>query len=275
MALSRKNPTASGEQELALFNDASAGTVSTQFAPAAGQTGGKTKYKRLQVERIWLRALFEMVCIITAIVLCCVLIVSNYEKSYADYTRKYTADNTLQLAHSLAGMADKGAISLEEGERRDYAADSISGQLDNCFISEDMLYSGAIYKVDGEEITLFASSEKYVPTMTENKIIGSEGENGAQLAALLDAAALGEEQSVTIDDVYLSLVPRRDSDGLVYSIVAASTTYRTSLDYPSIVRGRLVWISIVCSVLIIVYYSISAARSEKKRQKATGKDVVN
>lgn len=245
----------------------------TKFAEIPDSTVS-SKYKRLQVNRIWFRTLIEMVCIITALILCCTLIITRYEDSFEGYTRKHIADNNLQLAHFISSMADTGAAALEDDARREYAQSQLSSQLDNCFISEDMLYSAAVYRVNGEEIELFASSSEYTAALQEGSIIDEEGIAGEQLSDLLNTAACGEEVSAAIGDIYLSLVPRTDSDGLVHSIGVASTTYRASLDYPSIVRRRLVWISVVCSLLIIIYYSISAARSEKKRQKAGGKDVV-
>ena len=274
MKLGKKWQPEPEAQGLAVVSEENASALSTDFAPKP-ERAKTAKYKRLQVENIWLRAVCEMAAIITAIVLCCVLIISNYEKSFAEHTRLYTAENTMQIAHSLSSIADRTSLSVEDAERREYAADRISAQLDSCFISEDMLYCGAVYKVDGENIELFAASEQYPTALTDNGLLDEEGAPIKELAQILDAASLGEEQSVAIDDVYIALVPLTDEDGLVYSIVAASTTYRTSLDYPSIVRTRVVWISIVCSVLIILYYSISAARSEKKRQNASGKDVVN
>ncbi|MBQ4312687.1 MAG: hypothetical protein IJC18_00630 [Clostridia bacterium] len=228
----------------------------------------KQRYRRLQVRNIWLRTVFELAAIILAIVVCTTMIVSTYEDSYRAATRQNASDNAVQLARSISAVADAQSLAVDESDR-EYVVSRYEDILDSCFIGEDMLYSGAVYTVSGSDCTLFAASEGYYQTVSDNKLASGESYKPAKsLRASFEAAANGEEVSTSVKDVYLAFRPVSHSFGeKPYAVIVASVEYRDSMEYPSLVKSRLTLISVISAVLILVYYLVSAAISEHKKRK--------
>ena len=127
----------------------------------------KSSYKRLQVDKIWLRTVFEIIAIILAIVVCGKMVVTNYEESYAAATRKSAEESSMQLAHSVAGAVNCEALAIEDDDRLDYAAQRTKDLLESCFISGDMLFSGAVYRVTADGAQIFAATDQFLKTLED------------------------------------------------------------------------------------------------------------
>ncbi len=219
----------------------------------------KQKYRRLQVENIALRTVFEIVVLIAAIVISCVTVINSYEKSYEESSTETAHMSAMQLAHNISALADAKALGLENAERRDWAQEMLSGQLDQIFLSEDIQYSGGIFTVENFTAELFASSALY------GRLYTSAAENEDFAAALAQAAA-GAGGTVCIGDTYIALEPVTDPDsGAIYAVSSAAIDYRSSTEFDSPVRNRIVLISVVSGVLILAYFAISGVRSERKK----------
>lgn len=221
----------------------------------------KQKYRRLQVDNIVLRTIIEIVLLVTAVIISCVVVINSYEQSYAKATTVSFGESARQLAHSIAGAADIEALGVENVDRRAYVEERYSELLDSCFISEDISYSGAIYSVGETNVTLFAASTDF------NKSFGGEeNEFAGELEKGLKAAASGDTVELMLGDACVALEPvRNEKTGEIYAVAAAVADHRSSTEFDSPVKDRLVLISIVSGVLILVYFVISGARSEKKK----------
>ena len=231
-----------------------------------------SKYRRLQVDRIWTRAFFEIAAIIAAIAICTSIVVSGYERSYAAYSNDYTTDNARQLARSVALLADRDTVDMANAERSEYAAEQYSRLLDECFISNDGVYSGAIYRVVGGQPISFAQSSGYAGSLRDAGLMDRSGSDYGALKSVvrdhISAASVGRASYEAFGDTYMAFEPVTGSAGeSPYAVVVTQVSYRDSTDRDGAVRSRLIWISIVCGGLIIIYYLISAARSKHKTQK--------
>jgi len=219
----------------------------------------KQKYRRLQVDNIALRTVFEIAALIIAIIICCTAVISSYEASYASSTTDTASLSAMQLAHNISAVAEPEALKTENAERRDYIKTAYSQQLEKCFISEDVQYSGGIYAVNESEIELFSASAAY------DAVYKKYSEQSDFTDALLLAAA-GERTSINIDDNYIAFYPVTDKNtGAIYAISSASVDNRSSTEFDSPVKDRIVLISVVSGVLIIAYFAISGVRSERKK----------
>ncbi len=228
----------------------------------------RPRYKRLQVRRIWLRALLEIAAVMIAIVVCSAVVVSSYEHSFSEQTKRFTADNTAQLARSIAGLVERDMLTLTQPERSEYVAERYAEQLNDTFISEDFIYSGAFYKVSGDRWELFSQSDSYTKTLEDAKLIDDGGKYINALSQCIDSASVGKELSGTFDDVYMTFVPVFDNTSdMPYAIAVASVAYRDSISYAGDVRKRITYIAIISGILIITYYLVSAARSQKRTNR--------
>lgn len=227
----------------------------------------KQKYRRLQVENIWLRTVGEIVALIAAITVCSLMIVSSYEESYAQAASRTAQEDSLRLAGSVSVLAESELINVSEPERSEFIRQHCSEKLSGIFLEEDLLYSGAIYYVGGDSGGLFASSSMYLPTLAQHGLLKEDNTVSDELRSCIAAAASGNAQSVVFDNVYMSFVPCYDDSGL-YAIAASAVTYRDSMEYDSLVKDRIIQISIVSGILIIAYYCVSAARSYSLRKIA-------
>lgn len=227
----------------------------------------KQKYRRLQVEHIWLRTVGEIIALIAAITICSLMIVSGYEESYSEAASRTAREDSLRLAESVGALAESELINVSEPERSAFIKEHCSEMLSGIFLEEDLLYSGAIYYVDDTSGGLFASSSMYLSTLAEHGLLKADGTVSDELRSNISAAAAGTAQSAVLDNVYMSFVPCYDDSGL-FAIAASAVTYRESMEYDSLVKDRIIQISIVSGILIIAYYCISAARSYAHRKKA-------
>ncbi len=233
---------------------------------------GKQQYRRLQVKNVWARTAFEIVAIVFAIVFCCVTIVSAYEKTYAQAAEQSAGDSAVQLAHSLSHLVDRDAVSIEDKDRRDYVAGVYTRQLESCFIAEDVLYTGAVYVMTDSQPTVYAAAGRYDETLAAHGLT-VKGEDGTvslsdDIALALRSAFTGIESVVKHGDVCIAFVPTADEDSsMPYAVTAVSVVHRDSFEYNSTVSGRIVIISLVVGVLIVGYYLISAAITERNRIK--------
>lgn len=226
----------------------------------------KSTYKRLQVDKIWLRTIFEIIAIILAIVVCGNMVVSNYEESYAAATRKSAEKSSMQLAHSISGVVSCDALAIEDDSRLDYAAQRTKELLESCFISGDMLFSGAVYRVTPDGAESFASTDQFVKTLEDQRLM-SDGKPVQSLMDNIERAISGEEGSASTESAYFSFVPVNDADGTPSAVVVTAVEFRDSLEYQSTVRKRLTMISVVSGALILIYYCISAALSQSRKKK--------
>lgn len=236
-----------------------------------------SRYRRLQVDRIWTRAFFEIAAIIAAIAICTSIVVSGYERSYAAYSDDYTTDNARQLARSVALLADRDTVDMANAERAEYAAEQYSRLLDECFIGKDGIYSGAIYRVIGGQPIFFAQSSGYSSSLKSSGLMDRSGSDygalNAEIRDRISAASVGRASYQAFGDTYMAFEPVSDNTSdTPYAVVVTQVAYRDSTDRDGDVRSRLIWISLVCGTLIVIYYLISAARSQSKTQKG---DTVN
>lgn len=220
----------------------------------------KQKYRRLQVENIALRTVVEIVLLVIAIVICGTAVVKSYEKSYAGATVENAGLNAMQLAHNISAMADPKALKTDNVDRRDYVQENYSRQLENCFIDEDIEYSGGIYMIKEGDISLFASSSAY------KELLASLGDS-QDINEALQIAAAGQQTSIHIDDTYIAFWPITDLEdgGKVCAISSAAIDYRSATEFDSPVKSRIVLISVVSGVLILAYFAVSAVRSERRK----------
>ncbi len=219
----------------------------------------KQKYRRLQVENIALRTVFEIVMLIAATVICCVAVINNYENSYAHSSTDTAELSAMQLAHNISVIADRDALMTENADRREYVSQVLCMQLEKCFIGDDVQYSGGIFTVDNSDIELFASSDAF------GKLYANLSENTEFTNALLLASA-GEQVNINIGDTYIALYPIADKNSaFTYAISSAAVDFRSSTEFDSPVKNRIVLISIVSGLLILGYFTISGIRSERKK----------
>jgi len=219
----------------------------------------KQKYRRLQVVNIKLRTFFEIVALIAAIIVCCSAVIRSYEDSYAHATTDTAEASAMQLAHNISGIADPVLLATDNVTRREFVMENYSQQLENCFIGEDVQYSGGIFAVNEGEIQLFAKNGAY------GTLYEATGASDEFSEALLLAVA-GEKTSINSGDTYIAFYPVIDEEtGIVCAVSSAAVDYRASTEFDSPVKNRIVLISLVSSGLILLYFTISAARSEKKK----------
>lgn len=226
---------------------------------------GKQRYRRLQVKNVWARTAFEIVAIVFAMIFCCVTIVSAYEKTYSEAAAGSAKENALQLAHSISHLVTRDAVEMEDKERREYVAGVYAGQLESCFIQEDVLYTGAVYVLTDSQPAIYAAADRYAETL---EVFGAAEDGMARLDAAVRDAFTGIESVVVEGDVCVALVPvADDSDSTPYTVTAVSVFNRDSFDYNSTVRGRITIISVVVGAIIVGYYLASAYITEKKRTR--------
>lgn len=230
--------------------------------------GHGSRYRRLQVDRIWARTFFEIAAIITAIVICSSIVVSGYEKSYAAYSSDYTTDNARQLARSVSLIANRDTLEIADPARSQYAAEQYSKLLDDCFLSGDNTYSGAIYRVFSGQSILFAESSRYIPALRGAGLASRDGTLAYGVQQYLDAAAAGRASYQSFGDTYMAFEPVfEEGSDVPYAVVVTQVMYQNSVTRDGDVRKRLIQISTVCGGLILIYYCISAARSKSKTRK--------
>ena len=229
----------------------------------------RQRYRRLQVDRIWGRAWLEILAIIISIIVCCSVVVSGYESSYSDYSSDFTTDNARQLAHSVSMLLQKSSIDIEAPERAEYAGGLYSELLDQCFVN-DATYSGAIYRVTPDGAVSFAESSGYAGALGEGRLTTRDGALKPEIADRINDAASGKSSYGAFgadEGSYMAFEPVCDPDtNLPYAVVVTQVLHRSSVERGSVVTKRLVWISIVCGILIIIYYLISAARSQSRNK---------
>ncbi len=222
----------------------------------------KQKYRRLQVENIKLRTLFEIITLIIAIVISCVVVINSYEKSYKEAIISSFEDSARQLVHSVSSVADRDAVGVENADRRAYVMQRYSDILDTCFIEEDVQYSGAIYSVGETNASLFSASADYAANIDN----GAESPYAEDIVKCLKSAASGDSVTVMLDDTCLALEPVKDSEtGEIYAVAAVAVDHRSSTEFNSPVKNRLGLISVVSGVLIVIYFAVSGARSQRKK----------
>lgn len=231
------------------------------------------RYRRLQVENVYLRTALEIAAIVLAIVFCAATVISSYEAVYSNATMRNTSENALQLAHSISGLLDRESSQNTEEKAGEYLSERYTKALDSCFLGEDLIYSGAIYVIRGGELSLFAASAGY-KSVVEDYGLSDEATPGGlsgEFEQGLQTAATGGESVAEKSDICVAFVPVcEQGDDLPYAIAAVSVARRDSLEYDSIVKGRLIAISVVSAILIIGYYLASAFISDRgsKKQKA-------
>lgn len=222
----------------------------------------KQKYRRLQVENIALRTVFEIVALILAVVISCSVVIRSYEKVYAESAVGDAAHNAQQLAYSISGAVDAELLSTENIERREYVMEQYSEMLDSSFIGEDVQYSGAIYAVGEQSVSLFAASEAFDEIIPS----GEDSENSETINDALARAAAGEKTDIAVGNGCVAFYPVTDEEtGKIIAVSAGAVDYRLSMEFDSPVKQRIVLISIVSGLLILAYFTISGIRSEKKK----------
>lgn len=222
----------------------------------------KQKYRRLQVDNIALRTVFEIVALILAVIISCSVVIRSYEKVYAVSAVGDAEHNAHQLAYSVSGAVDAEAIGTENAERREYVIKQYNNMLENSFIGEDVQYSGAIYAVGEQSITLFASSSAFGEIVNPD----ADSDNAEIINEALKRAAAGEKNSIAIGSGCVAFYPVTDEEtGKVIAISAGAVDYRQSMEFDSPVKQRIVLISVVSGLLILAYFTISGIRSEKKK----------
>ena len=121
--------------------------------------------------------------------------------------------------------------------------------------------------VGGQPIA-FAQSSGYTDALRRSKLVAGDGSLKYAVRKQLDAASVGRASYETYGDTYMAFEPVFDNGSDVpYAVVVTQIAYRDSMARDSAVRSRLIWISIVCGGLIVIYYLISAARSQSKTKK--------
>lgn len=230
---------------------------------------GRQRYRRLQVENVWVRMAFELLAIIFAITFCCVTIVSAYEATYSEATQSNTIDYAMQLGHSVSGLVGREAVEESDETRFDYLAERYSADLESCFISGSTMNTGAVYIMKDGEPVLYAASERYAEVLADAGLLDAEtGASGEELDAALRNVFAGGESVLGERPLCVALVPMTDgASALPYAVTAVSVAFRDSFDYDSAVRGRIILISIVVCLLLVAYYCASAAITDRNRIK--------
>lgn len=220
----------------------------------------KQKYRRLQVDNIALRTVFEIVALVLAVIISCSVVIRSYEKVYAQSAVGDAAHNARQLAFSISGAVDADSLSTENIERREYVISQYRDMLNGSFIGEDVQYSGAIYAVGEQSVTLFAASDAF------SEIVDPDDSKNAEIInEALSKAAAGEKNDIAIGNGCVAFQPVTDDEGRIIAVSAGAVDYRLSMEFDSPVKQRLVLISVVSGILILVYFTISGIRSERKK----------
>lgn len=220
----------------------------------------KQKYRRLQVDNIALRTVFEIVALILAVIISCSVVIRSYEKVYAQSAVGDAAHNARQLAFSISGAVDADSLNTENIERREYVISQYRDMLNGSFIGEDVQYSGAIYAVGEQSVTLFAASDAF------SEIVDPDDSKNAEIInEALSKAAAGEKNDIAIGNGCVAFQPVTDDEGRIIAVSAGAVDYRLSMEFDSPVKQRLVLISVVSGILILVYFTISGIRSERKK----------
>lgn len=253
------------------------------------------KYKRLQVSHIWVRTLFEIVCLVVSLVVCVLLIIRSYERTFSKMNGDIAANNTEQYAHSISGLVSKDLLfangsendtvsgsdaSGKDDARLEYIKKNLGDQLDSCFLTGESLHSGAVYRLPPNQMTpeLFAQSTDYNPEIS-----------GVQEAAL-QAAANGYKRSGIEDNTLYTYLPLFDSSNPYtenlaegeqavqasqrpYAILAVTSSYRGTMEYDSLVRSRIEMIGWTGGGLIAAYYVALGVISSLRKRKSIAVDV--
>ncbi|MCL2486771.1 MAG: hypothetical protein FWE86_04140 [Oscillospiraceae bacterium] len=247
-------------------------------------------YKRLQVSNIGLRTVFEALCLIVSVMVCATMIVKGYERTFSRLTGGVSTDHTAQYAYSISNLVQKDLLFTEDGDvpegdapgdsvsgggevsasdiRVEYIKEKLSGQLDSCFLSGGALHSGAVYRVNIDDLPeLFAQSQSYDPELS------------AAQAKSLSAAAGGEKQTGADGELFYTYLPLYDDEnGGVqegsepYAVLAVTSIYRRTMEYDSLVYSRLEMIGWVCAAAILLYYTYLGIVSVLRKRKAVTVD---
>lgn len=214
--------------------------------------------ERLQVGRIGVRTLFQILFAIASVVFCVVLIMNAFETEYSGSVDTNLTDSTAQITEYLKPIVNREVLAQSDQSRADYVSRRYTDVLNSCFVSDDIAHAGAIYMVSDAMPFLTAKSDEYTETLPEQ-----------MQNALIASVSSGAESTHDFDGLAVTFAPLTDSEGKVYAVLAVTAQKRNSMQYSGTVRNRLILFAAICSLSIVIYYTLSGVAAwHNKRRKA-------
>lgn len=216
----------------------------------------KTDEKRLQVGHIGVRTVFEILFTMCAVIFCVVLIINSFESDYKGSSDGKLPQTTAQLSQYLAPVIKEENLIQSTDERSEFIGQKYSDMLNACLTTEDIVYSGGIYRLENGVLYLAAQSSEFKPIADSAKL--------AELALLVQN---GESFTEAQGDISVTYSPLRNDSGTGYGLLVISAQQRGTMEYAGAVRNRLSLFAVICCLSVIVFFAVSGFISSSKKRR--------